>query len=100
MKVIPILILFVSITLHTLTAQTNPIEITGKIVESRSQTPIEFATVKLFDAQTGQMITGTTTTADGILNLSTENPKFTLEVSFIGFVPKVINDYTIVNGKV
>ena len=100
MKATPILLLIFLVSFHSTIAQDKSITITGKVVESTSQQPLEYATVKLSDAQTGQMITGTTTITDGAFMLETEVSDFSLEVGFIGFVATEITEFNIVNGKV
>ena len=100
MKVSPILLLMLVISFHSMMAQDKSIKITGKVVESTSQQPLEYATVKLSDAQTGQLITGTATVTDGTFMLETEASDFSLEVGFIGFVATTITEFNIVSGKV
>jgi len=81
-------------------AQQSRIQIMGKVVESRSQQPLEFATVKIADAQDDQLITGTSTSIDGTFTLETEATDFYLEVGFIGFVSKRITEFEVINGKI
>ncbi|WP_339866078.1 TonB-dependent receptor [uncultured Algoriphagus sp.] len=86
--------------LGTTSAYSQGIEVTGKVVDAKSQSPIEFATIKLLDEASGQMIAGTTTLIDGTLLLSTESKSFSVEVSFIGFISQQIKDIKVVNNKV
>jgi len=90
MKKILSVILCIGLGLGILQAQN--IEISGRVVEANSQAPIEFATVKLLDAETGQMLAGTTSEADGSLLLISQDATFTLEISFIGFLTQKISD--------
>lgn len=87
--------LFIS---QSLLAQEETIVISGQVVETSSQQPLEYATVKLLDAE-GQMLSGATTAADGTFNLQTQARDFSLEVGFIGFVTKTFSDFTIVKGR-
>lgn len=98
MKVAPILLILI-VSFHFLIAQDTPITISGKVVESTSQHPLEFATIKLLDAQQ-QLITGTTTAPDGTFALEAETSNFSLEIGFIGFKSTTINEFDIVNGRV
>jgi len=102
MKILATYILLGILTLSDfpLYAQNNPIEISGKVVESTGQQPLEFATIKLLDGQSEQLITGTTTAPDGTFSLETEARGFFLEVGFIGFMTTAITEFDIVNGKV
>nr|WKN39240.1 TonB-dependent receptor [Tunicatimonas sp. TK19036] len=95
-----IVLCLLAVSNFSLFAQNRPIEITGKVVESAGQQPLEYTTVKLLDAESEELITGTTTAADGTFILETETPDFAVEVGFIGFVATIISEYDIVNGKV
>ncbi|MDT7828449.1 TonB-dependent receptor [Pricia sp. S334] len=78
-------------------AQNGSVTITGKIIESGGS-PIEFATVLVGDPATQEPITGTTTLEDGSFTLETDASDFYIEVSFIGFAPRTIEDPAAVNG--
>ncbi|MEB2781446.1 carboxypeptidase-like regulatory domain-containing protein [Algoriphagus sp. C2-6-M1] len=98
MKYVLILILFFGLRITT--AYSQGIEVTGKVVDAISQNPIEFATIKLLNGDSGQMIAGTTTLPNGNLLLSTEIKNFSIEVSFIGFITQQIKEIEVVNNKV
>lgn len=100
MKAAPVLLLIFLVSFHSTMAQDKPITITGKVVESTSQQPLEYATVKLSDAETGEMITGTATAPDGTFELETKASDFSLEVGFIGFVTTTITEFEVANRKV
>ena len=78
----------------------NLIKITGKVIENNTQKPLEFATIKLLDSESKQLITGTSTDLDGNFKMETNVKNFYLEIGFIGFVNKTITDFEIVKGKV
>ncbi|MFP4292788.1 MAG: TonB-dependent receptor domain-containing protein [Cyclobacteriaceae bacterium] len=99
MKVIPIFLGILLISFQSIMGQQVNIQVRGKVVESASQQPLEYATVRLLDSQSGQMLGGTTTGADGSFSLEANKADFTLEVDFIGFVSKTFSEFTIVNGK-
>ena len=71
-------------------AQTLPLS--GRVVEANSETPIEFATVKLVDPASQEMIGGTTTDPDGAFALTAPHAGLTVEVSFLGFTATVLED--------
>ncbi|SHM83817.1 Outer membrane receptor for ferrienterochelin and colicins [Cyclobacterium lianum] len=73
--------------------QAQNIEITGKVVDANSGAPIEFATVKLLDGESKEMIAGTTTDASGAILLTTQRDNFFIEISFIGFITQTISDF-------
>ena len=83
--------LFLMGSLQFLSAQTNKVEIRGKVLEQSSNQPLEFATVMIGDAQSRTSITGTTTDLDGNFRVFTESTDFYVQISYTGFA-----DYTIV----
>jgi outer membrane receptor protein involved in Fe transport len=78
-KIITLLILLSSLTL---TAQT---EITGSILEKKSQKPLEFAEVILLTNE-ASIITGVVTDAKGVFRLSAKQGEYTLQVTYVGQV--------------
>lgn len=66
-------------------------KITGTVLDTSSNVPVEFATVVLKDAKTGKEVNGTLTDADGNFKL-TEIPigTYTLVLSFIGYETKTM----------
>ncbi|MEM6318980.1 MAG: outer membrane beta-barrel family protein [Bacteroidota bacterium] len=80
--------------------QKNEMTITGKVIENASQQPVEFATIMIGDPETKKAITGTTTDLDGNFEVTTKATNFYVEISFIGYAAKQINDFTPQNGKV
>ncbi|SMD32880.1 Outer membrane receptor proteins, mostly Fe transport [Reichenbachiella faecimaris] len=82
-----------------LRAQTRT-QIVGKVVESESNKPVEFATVAVIDLRTKKPITGATTSLEGAFAISTSETAFEIEISFIGFEKKIISDFQVVNNRV
>lgn len=80
--------------------QSKGITIKGTVVEGRTQSPVEFATIMLGDKQTKDPITGTTTDVAGNFQIATKSTNFYIEISFIGYAAKIIDDFTIQQGKV
>lgn len=80
--------------------QNRPLKVTGTIVEQGSQQPLEFATVKLSDPVTQKLIAGTATGIDGTFRLETQSSNFIIQIDFIGFQSKTIEDFTIQDGRV
>ncbi|MDW7691803.1 TonB-dependent receptor [Flammeovirgaceae bacterium SG7u.111] len=81
-----------------LQAQSSKVEITGKVI-STSNEAVEFATVMIGDPQTQKPITGTTTKEDGSFLIKANTDNFFVEVSFIGYTSKRINEIEVVEGK-
>ncbi len=94
-----LLLLFFIGGFHALIAQKQPTVISGQVVEGHSQQPLEYATVKLLDTDTEQLLTGTTTGADGTFVLEATETNVYLEVGFIGFVTTRITELNRRNGK-
>jgi len=78
----------------------NEIEVTGKVVDSKSGQPIEFATIVLNDLSTGDMISGTTSLPDGRFELNAPHANFEVEISFIGFSDQKVSEYDLDNNNV
>ncbi|RAI88451.1 outer membrane beta-barrel family protein [Algoriphagus yeomjeoni] len=95
-----ILSCFLFFILAIATAFAQGIEISGKVVDAKSQKAIEFATIKILAKDSDRMLAGTTTQSNGTLLLATESKDFTVEVSFIGFVTKQLTDFEVVNNRV
>ncbi|WP_111707589.1 outer membrane beta-barrel family protein [Lutibacter citreus] len=83
-----------------ISAQKSSITISGKIIESSSNLPIEFATVSIFDKNSKKAIAGSVTDANGIFSIKVKEPTIYIEVSFIGFKTKKITSYTIENKEI
>ncbi|MBX2841657.1 MAG: TonB-dependent receptor [Flammeovirgaceae bacterium] len=91
---------FTLINYSTLFAQETKTLITGKVVTGTEQQPVEFATVIIANPDSKKPITGITTSADGSFQVETNAPSFYIEISFIGFDSKKIDDFKISDGKV
>lgn len=76
------------------------IEITGNLIEEQTDQPVPYATVVLKDKNTSANIVGRITDDSGNFTLTTTNPNFYVEISFMGFVTKTITEFTITNRKV
>lgn len=95
-----ITITLVLFSLHLLPAQNSTIKITGKVVESNNNLPVEYATIALLDKTSKNAITGTISAKDGTFIIKTNETNFYIEVSFIGFKTKTISDFQIKNNKI
>ncbi|MEP2024853.1 outer membrane beta-barrel family protein [Reichenbachiella sp.] len=94
-----ILIAILILTSFAVQAQTRT-QIMGKVVDSESNMPVEFATVAVIDPETKKPITGATTSLEGTFAFSTTVTEFEIEISFIGFEKRVISDFQITNNRV
>ncbi|MFK8165464.1 MAG: TonB-dependent receptor [Lewinella sp.] len=73
--------------------------ITGRVVDKSSGQPIEFATVLVSDATTETGIGGTTTDLAGAFTLETKTEAVYLDVSFIGFETRRIENLAFTGGQ-
>lgn len=87
-------LLFVLILGTSVRAQT----ITGRVVDKSGGLPIEFATVLLSDAASGEGVGGTTTDLAGKFSLKAGIENVFIDVSFIGFETRRIENLTFTNG--
>ncbi len=76
------------------------ITIEGIVVENRSGQPVAFATVMIVDIETKKAITGTTTLDNGRFSLQTRASEFYIELSFIGFKTKIIEDFSVERNSI
>ena len=86
--------------LNFVSAQTQDIKIIGKVLESKNNLAIEYATISILNSETKKPITGTISADDGTFSIKTNTVQFYIEVSFIGFKTRRFKDFKITNRKV
>jgi len=74
--------------------------IEGNVIDMSDGFPVEFATIALIRKADSIMTDGTTTDFEGKFFLSTTETDFFIEISFLGYQNKVINDFTYSNGVI
>ncbi|MEL7146514.1 MAG: outer membrane beta-barrel family protein [Bacteroidota bacterium] len=89
------LILIAMMTSFSLHAGEVKLTIRGMVIDADSKAPVEFATVAMINNETDELITGTTTGLDGKFEIKTNVRNVRLEVSFIGYKKKAIEDLNI-----
>ncbi|CAH8285789.1 outer membrane receptor for ferrienterochelin and colicin [Mariniflexile fucanivorans] len=94
------LLLFIVLPYFTVNAQQTSVEITGKVLESTNNQPIEYATISVIDHTTKKPITGTVTNANGTFSIKVETHNFYIEVSFMGYTTKRFNKEKFVGRKI
>ncbi|HHH50625.1 MAG TPA: TonB-dependent receptor, partial [Saprospiraceae bacterium] len=71
-------------------------KITGKIVDSKTSTPIGYATLVVIDKKTKKQITGDISADNGKFKLTgIKNGTYELQISFLGYMNKTIPDVSI-----
>ncbi len=74
-------------------------QLTGKIVDE-TNTPLEYATAAIYNQNNSELITGVITDVDGVFSIKNlKKGTYYLEVSFIGYDPKTVNDISITNTQ-
>ncbi len=84
------------LTLSLLYISTGYSQISGKIIDSKTNEALEYATVALYFNLNKELVTGVVTNSNG--NFSIENTKpgnYYIEVSFLGYDTKTINSIKI-----
>ena len=95
-----VIFLFFLFGLSIVTAQNTKILITGKVLENNNNLPIEYATISLLDKVSKKPLTGTITAEDGTFSIKASATNFYIEVSFMGFKVKAINNFEILKNTV
>ncbi len=85
-------ILFLILLTTDLVAQ---VTVSGKVQDKESGQPVPYATVAIVNGETEEIVTGTTTNDKGLFTIQTDLPNFFVEVSFIGYEKKVVNDFEV-----
>ncbi|MET2984568.1 outer membrane beta-barrel family protein [Aureibaculum conchae] len=93
-------LLFIICTNTIVFSQSSAVEVTGTLIEAESSQPLPYATVAFFDKDTKEVIDGATSGENGSFTIVVKNSNFYVEVSFMGYITKTINDYNITNNKV
>ncbi|PWK19867.1 TonB-dependent receptor domain-containing protein [Xanthomarina spongicola] len=93
---------FIFMFLHQMMSfsQNDKLSITGLVLDTQSNAPIEYATIAIVDSQTKEAITGTITAQDGRFSLQTDATHFYIDISFIGYSTKSIRTFNTVNNSI
>src|SRR5690606_2645991 len=81
-------------------AQNKEIQVSGTLVEEKSDLPVPYATVVLYKTDTREIIMGVTTDGEGDFKLTSPTPDFFVEISFMGFKTKTISEFTFDHNRV
>ncbi|HVW61212.1 MAG TPA: TonB-dependent receptor, partial [Puia sp.] len=105
MKFLLLLIAAVSLSLSIMAQQPAPApagksRITGRILDSLTNSPVEYATITLYVAGISRPVNGATTNNKGVFTIDGLAPgNYTLTVEFIGYEPRFFGSLAL-NGKV
>ncbi|MCB9426524.1 MAG: TonB-dependent receptor [Flavobacteriales bacterium] len=78
----------------------SSIEVSGTLVEDETAQPVPYATVVIKDKTTHKNITGVISENNGTFTVFAPNSNFIVEISFMGFETKTINNFSFDKGKV
>ena len=66
-------------------------EIKGKVIDTETDEPLEYATVSLFHSQDSTLVTGVITNSNGLFSLKAKPGKYYVVVQFMGYKDKTLN---------
>ena len=66
-------------------------EIKGKVIDTETDEPLEYATVSLFHSQDSTLVTGVITDSKGLFSLKAKPGKYYVVVQFMGYKDKTLN---------
>lgn len=85
-KLLPIILLFTTITLFAQSPQElNPIKITGTVLEQDTNQPLEYATLVLQSVDDPSKISGGITDATGKYEVEAQPGKYNISIEYIGY---------------
>ena len=73
-------------------AQSTQYSVSGVVIDNSSNQFIEYATISITETKTGKMLAGTTSDNEGKFKLSVSKTAISVEISFIGFSTKFIEN--------
>jgi len=83
-----------------LNAQQNEnILVYGKIQESQKDSPVAYATIRLYNQQ-DKLISGTISNDEGYFEIQSLENEFYLKIDFIGFKSMILKNYAIQNNQI
>ena len=73
----------------------NEAMVKGKVLESTSKNPLDYATVIIYSQKDSSIISGETTNAQGIYNITIPYGDYFGKIEFIAYHPQVIEPFTL-----
>jgi len=78
-------------------SQTKDIKLKGNLIDSDSESPLEFATVSIFD-QEDNLVTGTISDFEGKFTIPITEGTYTIKIQFVGYKETVLANQTITSS--
>lgn len=73
-------------------------DITGKVIDSDNQEPVEFATVSVYTADSA-LVTGNITSSDGTFNIQVPEGEYYVKVQYISYQQETVEDVHITRDR-
>lgn len=70
-------------------------ELTGKLLDASQDFPLEYASIAAKSVEDGSVVNGGVTNQEGVFNIKLEKGTYNLEIEYISFEVKKINNFTI-----
>ncbi len=79
----------------------NEAWVKGKVLDSSSKNPLEFATITIYSQKDSSIISGETTNAQGIYNITIPYGDYFGKIEFLAYHPQVLEPFTLhSDGKI
>ncbi|WP_298489433.1 TonB-dependent receptor [uncultured Maribacter sp.] len=76
-------------------------QVTGKIIDVDTNEPLEYATAAIFKQANKELVTGVITDINGVFSIpNLKKGSYYLEVSFLGYETKTINNIVLENNRI
>lgn len=95
-----VLVIAMVLVAHWGMAQSNSLEITGKVIEGQGNQPVPFATIMVVNNDDKSVVAGTSTADDGTFSVESNSDNVYIEISFIGYSKQRIRNINPKEGKV
>lgn len=73
----------------------NEARINGKVLESTNKSPLEYATIIIYNQKDSSMVSGETTDAQGVYNIPIPYGDYFGKIEFIAYHPQTIDPFTL-----
>jgi len=73
----------------------NEATVKGKVLESSTQAPMDFATITIFSQKDSSIITGQTSNIDGTYNITLPYGEYFGKIEFIAYHPQLIDPFSL-----
>ncbi len=78
---------------------TKQFNVFGKIIDSESGEPLEYATVTILKVEENSVVTGGITDKDGVFNIPTSKGNYNILIEYISFKNYTINNLSVNENK-